>query len=330
MRDVAVIIPTYNRAAYLPAALDSVLGQTILEQGRRIEVAVVDDGSTDETGALMQEYVRRWGDPQGLVRVRYWRMEKQGVVAARNRGVAETTAPYVAFLDSDDLWMPRKLEKQLAILESQADVGLVHTAFRYIDREGKWADQGPQRLDNPCVGWCVDVLLHEFLVIFSSVVVRRRLLEEAAKAEEHGQVFDPRWTNAQDYDLVLRVARLAKLAYVPEVLTLYRVHGEQGAMADVRRAYGFHARVQMDFVRRYGKEVGVDEAEVRRRAARFLFGRAEAAYWRREMRVVRALCDLAEELGVGGEEFELLRRRARWPGWVYRVKDALDRWRRRS
>jgi hypothetical protein len=118
---------------------------------------------------------------------------------------------------------------------------------------------------------------------------------------------------------------------VPEALTLYRLHGAHGAMSNLKRAYGFHSQVQIDFARRYGKQIGIDEAEARRRAAAFVFGRAQAAFWRRQLDVVRDLCDLAREMGFSNAHFESLRRKACRPGaaLIYRVKDALDRIRRR-
>jgi glycosyltransferase involved in cell wall biosynthesis len=250
-------------------------------------------------------------------------------VAARNHAIAHTQASYIAFVDSDDLWHPDKLARQLAVLEADPTIGLVHTSFRYVNEAGTFTDDGPQRLDNPCVGSCVDVLLREFLVIFSSVLVRRSVVDVAAHAEPHGQPFDPRWTNAQDYDLVLRVARLCRFGYVAEPLTLYRVHGAHGAMGNLKRAYGFHSRVQIDFARRYGAEVGVDEAEAHRRAAAFILGRAEAAFWRRQFPVVKDLCDLARELGFHDGRFAEVEAKIARPAWMYQIKDAVDRVTRR-
>ncbi len=319
---VAVIIPTHNRAALISAALDSVVAQTA---DGAIEAAVVDDGSTDATPDVMAGYVERFGDPDGRVRITYTRLDKQGVVAARNTGIARTTAPFIAFLDSDDYWDPRKVELQLAAMGEDESIVASHTSFRYVDEAGALLDDGPQRLDNPCVGDCLEVLLDEFLVVFSSALVRRSAVERAAKEAAHGQPFDPRWTNAQDYDLMLRVARLGKFAYVPKPLTYYRLHGAHGAMGNLKRAFGFHCRVQMDFAERYGQERGITVEDARRRAAAFLLGRAEAQFWQRNLAVARDLCDLAEELGVSDARFAVLKQRAARPRWVYRAKDAIDR-----
>lgn len=337
---IAVITPTYNRAGLIRDALDSVLAQDV---GVPIEVAVVDDGSTDNTLEVIKPYLEKYGD-QGVagglphvfleesaptartpVIIRYTRLEKQGVVTARNTAIAQTSAPFIAMLDSDDYWAPDKLRKQLAILKADSNVALVHTSFRYVNEQGRITDDGPQRLNNPCVGDCLNTLLHEFLVLFSSVMVRRSVVESAAVAEGHGQPFDPRWTNSQDYDLCLRCARFGSFAYIAEPLTLYRIHGSHGAMGNLARAFGFHCRVQMDFVRRYGESIGIDETEIKRRVATFLLGRAESAFWQRQLETSRKLVALASELGVGDGRFDALDKKASRPAWLYKVKDAIDR-----
>ena len=303
---VAVIIPTFNRAPLLPAAIDSVIAQTA---SCGFEILVIDDGSTDNTEQVIQPYLERHNDPAGKVIVRYTGLNKQGVVTARNTGIGQTQAPYIAFLDSDDYWAPQKIEQQLNTFEQDTQLGVVHTAFRYVDEDNQFQDDGIQRPNNPCVGHCVDVLLDEDLVIFSSVLMRRSVIEEAASAEPHGLPFDPRWTNAQDYDLLLRAARLAPFAYIPEPLTLYRLHGSHGAMGNLQRAYGYHSQVQIDFVRRYGKEYGITEAQAKIRAANFIFGRAKAAFWRRQFPIAKDLCRLARELEIYDDRFAKLRRK---------------------
>jgi len=210
------------------------------------------------------------------------------------------------------------------VLQNDPGVALVHTSFRYVNEAGRMTDDGPQRLDNPCVGNCLDVMLREFLVLFSSVMVRRSVVEKAAAAEAHGKPFDARWTNSQDYDLCLRCARFGTFAYIPEPLTLYRVHGGHGAMGNLARAFGFHCRVQLDFVKRYGHEIGIDEAEVKRRVAHFLGGRAESMFWQRQFGDAKKLCALAKELGVHGERFAAVEKKASRPVWMYRVKDWVD------
>lgn len=106
---VSVIVPTFNRAAMVSRAIDSILAQTRPVR----EIIVVDDGSTDNT----EQVIRKYG-----VRVRYIRQENAGVSAARNRGIKAVTGEWIAFLDSDDEWFPEKIERQLAVLESYPEL----------------------------------------------------------------------------------------------------------------------------------------------------------------------------------------------------------------
>lgn len=144
---VSVIIPTYNRAALLCEAVDSVLRQTY----RNIEVVVVDDGSTDDTTAAMEKY----GD-----RIRYSRRPNAGVNAARNLGLKQSRGEFIAFLDSDDLWAPYKLELQVKLLRFFTDVGFTFSNFHIfkgpapdadpnliVDGLGTWFEHAPDRID---------------------------------------------------------------------------------------------------------------------------------------------------------------------------------------
>jgi glycosyltransferase involved in cell wall biosynthesis len=119
---VSVVIPTYNCARFLPQAIDSVLGQSY----SRRELIVVDDGSTDDTDAVLRRYAGR---------IRIVQRPNGGVSSARNRGIRESRGEFVAFLDSDDIWHSDKLQRQLALFTRSA-VGLVHCGLRYIDIDG--------------------------------------------------------------------------------------------------------------------------------------------------------------------------------------------------
>lgn len=124
---VSVVIPTYNRAALLCEAVDSVLQQTY----RNIEIIVIDDGSTDDTAAAMQGY----GD-----RVRYSRRANAGVNAARNLGIKQSRGEFLALLDSDDLWAPYKIELQVELLQSFAEVGFTFSNFHIFKGAAPDAD----------------------------------------------------------------------------------------------------------------------------------------------------------------------------------------------
>jgi glycosyltransferase involved in cell wall biosynthesis len=124
---VSVVIPTYNRAYCLARTIDSVLGQTY----PRFEILVVDDGSTDDTPALVRS--RFGGEP----RIKYIYQPNGGVAAARNRGIAEAQGDCLALLDSDDIWRPWKLELQVACLSWASDAGMVWTDMEAIDPAGQ-------------------------------------------------------------------------------------------------------------------------------------------------------------------------------------------------
>ncbi len=132
-RTVSVIVPTYNRAHYLGEAIASILNQDI--QGCQIEIIVVDDGSTDET----KEILRKFGDS-----VRYIYQDNHGVGAARNRGINEATGEWVAFLDSDDRWLPDKLTLQFRALDTFPGYNAIHSEFQIFDETGTLTNKGLQ------------------------------------------------------------------------------------------------------------------------------------------------------------------------------------------
>lgn len=119
---MSVVIVNYNYARFLPEAVESVLAQNY----DNCEILVVDDGSTDDSHSILKRYEQR---------VRLVFQENRGVSAARNRGIAESTAPLVAFLDSDDLWHPDKLVRQIERFHD-ASVGMVYTGLCYVDVDG--------------------------------------------------------------------------------------------------------------------------------------------------------------------------------------------------
>ena len=123
---VSVIVPVYNTEKYLSRCLDSIAHQTLQD----IEIICVDDGSTDDTACICKKYVSEAGDM-----FRYVYQENKGLGAARNKGLSLVETPYTAFLDSDDLWMPDKLEKQIMFMEEKK-IGFSCTAYRQMDEKG--------------------------------------------------------------------------------------------------------------------------------------------------------------------------------------------------
>ena len=140
---VSVIVPTYNRAYCLARTVDSALSQT----HRNVEVVIVDDGSTDDTGALVEA---KYGlEP----RVRYYRQNNTGISGARNAGLLRARGDYVALLDSDDVWLPWKLEVQLACMRAHPDLGMTWTDMIAVDPDDKITDEAYLRHMYGAYGW---------------------------------------------------------------------------------------------------------------------------------------------------------------------------------
>lgn len=203
-----VLIPVRNGARYVEACLDSVRSQTL--QPRR--VVIVDDGSTDATPELLRQYAERWPA------LRVVRSEPMGVSHARNLGLAACEAPFVAFLDSDDVWTPEKLERQMALLASRPSVGWVHCSYFVIDQGGEIIPNATVFPPTKRGDIFVDLLDHYPLSGSASAVVARRDLVAAAGG------FDEALFHGEDWDLWLRLARLAHVDFVPEALVGIRVH----------------------------------------------------------------------------------------------------------
>ena len=200
---VSVIIPTYNCSPMLRQALESVRQQTVQD----LEVIVVDDGSTDQTYEVIREF-GSW--------VTYLRQENQGVAAARNTGIRLSSAPYIAFLDSDDLWLPNKLERQLAFLRSHPQVGLVYgRMWSYSVNNPAKRRLDPQRVSQTFK----DLLNGPNTVTTSTVVIRRECFETVG-------LFNPTLRAAEDHELWLRIVRRFPIGFIDEVLAEYRRHGD--------------------------------------------------------------------------------------------------------
>src|SRR5688500_8555852 len=127
---VTVVIPTFNYASWVVEAIESVRVQTIAD----FEVMVVDDGSTDDTALRVGALVA------ADHRLHYYQQANQGLSAARNTGIAKARGKYIAFLDADDKWKPRKLELQLALFARCAEVDVVYAGFAFMDEQGQLLD----------------------------------------------------------------------------------------------------------------------------------------------------------------------------------------------
>ncbi len=181
---VSVVIPTYNRGRVVTEAVDSVLSQ---EYGD-FELIVVDDGSTDDT----RELLGRYGGRLTLLS-----QENRGVSAARNTGIRASRGELIAFLDSDDTWLPGKLTDQVAFFDENPEALICQTEEIWV-RNGKRVN--PKKKHRKLSGMIFEPSLALCLVSPSAVMIRRRLLDEVG-------LFDEELPACEDYDLWLRISR---------------------------------------------------------------------------------------------------------------------------
>ncbi len=195
---VSVVIPVYKRKELLLRAVGSVFEQTF----REWELIVVDDGSTDGTRQLMRSL------EGGRVRCLF--QPHSGVSRARNLGVEAARYPWIAFLDSDDYWLPGKLQAQLQALQENLQYEIVHTDEIWI-RRGRRVN--PKKIHRKYGGWIYQHCLPRCIVSPSSVLLHRRVLED-------GGGFDESLPVCEDYELWLRLFSRRPICLVPEALTV--------------------------------------------------------------------------------------------------------------
>ncbi len=198
---ISVIIPTYNRAKLLVEAVGSVLAQKNCSE--ILEIIVVDDGSTDDTIGSLAAVP---GD------IRYIRSEHSGVSAARNIGISKSGGRWIAFLDSDDLWLPGKLCAQMKFFSDHPESLLCQTEEIWI-RNGRRVNS--RKYHQKPAGYCFPLLLERCLVSPSAVVVDRRVFDFVG-------LFDESLPACEDYDLWLRIGCRFPLGLVEEPLVVKR------------------------------------------------------------------------------------------------------------
>lgn len=207
---VSIIMPTYNRSKTLAQSIESVLKQTYKDW----QLIVVDDGSTDNTEDLMAAY-------KDDKRIIYYKQANAGPIKARNNGARLAEGEWLAFLDSDDEWLPEKLEKQLAMAEGKGDV-LIFGNFFYVDETGKIIGEFFKDKSQPYSGKILPHLLLDNFILTSSVLVNKKIFDEVGGFNEKLDL-----TIGEDYELWLRIADKAEFYFVAEPIANYRVHSVQ-------------------------------------------------------------------------------------------------------
>lgn len=200
---VSVIIPAYNAESYVKDAMDSILSQTYTN----LEVIVIDDGSTDNTVSIINEFKDE--------RIRFVRNEgNRGIIFSLNYGLSLSRGKYIARLDSDDIALKDRIAKQVRFMENDNSFGICGTFFKTIDENGKILQN--VRFPSNARDAKTYLLLHNCFC-HSSVLMRAELVQKLRYAEA--------FVICEDYELWSRIANVSNIANLPEFQTLYRIHG---------------------------------------------------------------------------------------------------------
>jgi glycosyltransferase involved in cell wall biosynthesis len=273
---VSVIIPAYNCAAFIREAVDSALAQ----DDAAVEVIVVDDGSTDDTAAILASY----GD-----RIRLLSQANRGCAAARNLGLSHARGRYVAFLDGDDAWWPGKLRHQLQAL-AQTGHRMAYSRFiawhpdaagRYPPAERMFSSEGMAQVSDCALvtGNTYEALLLDCIVWTSTVLVEKTALDQAGGFDESLEL-------GEDYDLWLRLSRSLPMLGLEQPTALYRQHPR--SITRGARPINYEYLVLTRTLQRWGDGAPHRSGALRARLARSMFNHGYAHYKGGDARIAAA------------------------------------------
>lgn len=264
---VSVLIPCFNRRTYIEKALESVL-----QQGAPLrEIIVVDDGSTDGSYDFLLSYASHGT----LKLLTHPQRQNRGQSASLNLALREASGEYVAVLDSDDLFAPKKLASQVEFLERNPEFGMVYGQGNAIDEEGnhihRLLGKEHEEISDPN-----RLLLDCYMALPGSALVRKTVWDKVGYFEENFRA-------AQDHDMALRLMEAAPVAYLPELAFFYRKHGDSISQKGLERRWltGF------EILERARRRYPYRRSTIRKRAAVLNFRLGET-YWR-EGRRLKAL-----------------------------------------
>jgi len=214
---VSVIMNCYNSSKYLREAIDSVYAQTY----ENWEIVFWDNASMDNSAEIALSYDAK---------LRYFRGEETVPLGmARNKAIEQANGKFIAFLDCDDIWLPRKLEVQLPLFKDP-NVGLVYSDTIFFNEKGRSKRLYSNKYAS--TGYCFRELLSEYCLSLETVIIRRAALEGQT------QWFDPRFNLIEEADLFIRIAYNWKVSMLPEPLSKWRIHGSSGTWTKMYEFYG--------------------------------------------------------------------------------------------
>lgn len=227
---VDIIIPAFNAAKFLPAALDSVEAQTFGDW----RIVLVDDGSTDNTSGIVASYQVRFGS-----RLTYIKQANAGLPAARNTAIRNSSAEFLALLDADDVWLPQRLEESLKSFAGRPQSGLSYGMIQYIDLEGvttDWTDRKQKHGE----GWIAkEIYTRRVYLPCPTITFRRHCIEEVG-------LFDESMRATEDRDLWLRIALKFEVRFIERVIAKYRI-SPNSMSTDPERMF----KAQMQFIEKH-------------------------------------------------------------------------------
>lgn len=277
---VSVIIPCYNQAEFLGEALGSVKHQ----EYSPLEIIVVDDGSTDNTGSVAASFAG----------VRIIRGERKGLAAARNAGASVATGEYLVFLDADDRLIHGAIRAGAQALDARPGWGMVHGHFRFINQNGERIDRAvPACVENDCH---LALVRRNYVEMIGSVMIRRDIFLRSGG-------FDSRLRACEDHDLYLRIARNFGIACHHGMVAEYRRHASNMSTDPARMLRSAFTVLRLEWERADRNAAlrnAVDEAvkvysrhfryvAVRSLLSDFRHGRLSASSWRLLREIVRGL-----------------------------------------
>jgi glycosyltransferase involved in cell wall biosynthesis len=207
MPKVDVIIPAYNAAKYLAAALESVIAQTFEDW----KILLIDDGSTDNTAEVVAPFIERLGP-----KLQYISKPNGGLPAARNTAIRNSSSEFLALLDADDIWLPSRLTELLRCFDDRPRVGLAYGLISWIDADGMIIDTFSGNRNHVEGRIATHIYTRKVHLPCPTVTFRRSCVDEVG-------LFDETMRATEDRDLWLRIALRYEVAFVPKVLALYRL-----------------------------------------------------------------------------------------------------------
>lgn len=269
---VSVVMPVHNAEAYVSAATDSVLRQTL----DNYEFIIINDGSTDHTGSILQRYRDS--------RIILFNQRHSGLVASLNCGIEVAKGEYIARMDSDDIAFPTRLEKQVGFLDAHANVGIVGSACWLMDAAERAIELRTLPLGNEEVRW-FSLLGNPFM--HSSVMMRRDIITK------HNLKYDDRFHPVEDYDLWTRMLCYTDGANMQESLMKYREHAS-GITRQTRAAQlQLHDQIAFRTIRRELPEMAITQEQVSQLRRLFCCGKEPIrAFWKNRLQLAQLYLDM--------------------------------------